>query len=244
MKKYLLLFALCCFMVGNVSAQSTAPTSSKIKSINTTLLWKAIGNVNIPVYRDYSENATIEYHWYSTKMMFGEEQRESDTPSRTEKGQYVNGRLSMYHKSNAVYRLEWSYDGVLTGVTEYKPTGEEVRRYSLSSLGLKWVDRVDRRSSGKGASTSASIYISNVVLERENCNEDVLFLDGFYVSGDWLYWKVVRKNLIKVSGQIAKKWVDTSETTKMLQIHDDGRFVSKTSFDWNNSIRCEAYYVD
>lgn len=244
MKKYLLLLALCCFMVGNVSAQSTAPTSSKIKSINTTLLWKAIGKVSIPVYRDYSENATIEYHWYSTKTMFGEEQREYDTPSRTEKGKYVNGRLSMYHKSDAVYRLEWSYEGLLTSVTKYKPTGEEIGRYGLSSFGLKWVDRVDRRSSGKGASTSASIYISNVVLQDETCHESLLFLDGFYVSGDWLYWKVVRKSLEKVSGQVAKKWVDTSETKKMEQITEDGIFVSNSSFDWNNSIRCAAYYVD
>ncbi|MBE6203486.1 MAG: hypothetical protein E7135_07520 [Rikenellaceae bacterium] len=244
MKKYLLLFALCCFMVGNVSAQSTAPTSSKIKSINTTLLWKAIGNVNIPVYRDYSENATIDYLWYSTKMVFGEEQRESDTPSRTEKGKYVNGRLSMYHKSNAVYRLEWSYEGLLTSVTQYKPTGEEIGRYGLSSFGLKWVDRLDRRSSGKGASTSASIYISNVVLQDETCHESLLYLDGYYVSGDWLYNKTVVKSLEKVSGQVAKKWVDRSATKKTQQITEDGILVSNSSFDWNNSIRCEAYYVD
>lgn len=246
MKKLLLSLVLCSLFVGNTLAQSnpTAPTNNKPRTINAVLLDKAIDGLDIPVYLPTAENVTIQYYWYPTKMAFGEEVRSGNTPEKTETGVYTNGRLHMYYKETCVYKIHWSYDGGITLIVKYRTTGEEIRSYTLSSFNMKWVDRKDLKSSGSGLSSGASIYISNVVLQNEIKYDDLLHLDGYYMSGDALYKKTSRKVLRKSSGQLAKKWVDESETDLVTRFTPDGMYLNSTSrFNSYNPTRCELYYL-
>lgn len=241
MKKNFLLAALCCLFVSATFAQTSplAPKDYQSKVRNSTWLYIAIGNINIPVYLNSARNVTIQYCWYNTTLQFGNSVRTSEEPIRKEEGCYTNGRLTQYNNGSYIYRISWSSSGAITGITQYDYNGTNYQTYTLS--GMYWVDHKALKSKGKGLSSSASIYISDVLLKDEYASDTVLRLWGYCISSGWLCEQIVEKSLGKVRGQLAKGWKDDSRIDRLKKINSDGSFAGNQCFDFSDDEKC-AYF--
>lgn len=243
MKKYFFLAVLCCLFTRISLAQSSpmAPTDYKSKVINSTLLYKAIGDVNIPVYLTSARNATIQYCWYSTESQWGSRVRTSENPIRTEQGTYINGRLSDYKGESYFYKISWSSSGVITAIDKYNSSGNHYATYTLSSIGVYWTDYKNLRSPGKGLSGPTYKHISSVLLNHEYADNSAVVLSGYCISGGWLCKEIKRAYLGDVRGQIAKGWIDCSGTSNLRKINPDGSFDGEKCFELNNRARCDYH---
>lgn len=241
MKKNFLLAALCCLFVSATFAQTSplAPKDYQSKVRNSTWLYIAIENINIPVYLNSARNVTIQYCWYNTTFQFGDSIRTSEEPIRKEEGCYTNGRLTQYNNGSSIYRISWSSSGAITGITKYNYNGINYQTYTLS--GMYWVDHKALKSKGKGLSSSASIYISDVLLIDEYASDTELFLRGYCISSGWLCQQYVVKSLGKVRGQLAKGWKDNSGIDRLKKINSDGSFAGNQCFDFSDDEKC-AYF--
>lgn len=240
MKKNFLLAALCCLFVSATFAQTSplAPEDYQSKVRNSTLLYLAIENINIPVYLNSARNVTIQYCWYNTTLQFGNSVRTSEEPIRKEEGCYTNGRLTQYNNGSYIYRISWSSSGAITGITQYYYSGTHYETYTL---GMYWVDYKVLESKGKGLSNPASIYISDVLLKDEYATDTVLRLWGYCISSGWLCEQIVVKRLGKVRGQLAKGWEDESKIYRLRKINSDGSFAGNQCFDFSDDEKC-AYF--
>lgn len=240
MKKNFLLAALCCLFVSATFAQTSplAPKDYQSKVRNSTWLYKAIENINIPVYLNSARNVTIQYCWYNTTLQFGNSVRTSEEPIRKEEGCYTNGRLTQYNKGSHIYHISWSSSGAITGITKYYDNGTNYE-YTLS--GMYWVDHKALESKGKGLSSSASIYISDVLLTDKHASDTDLLLTGYCISSGWLCEQIVTKLLVKVRGQLAKGWKDYSRIHWLKKINSDGSFAGNQCFDFSDDEKC-AYF--
>lgn len=241
MKKNFLLAALCCLFVSATFAQTSplAPKDYQSKVRNSAWLYEAIGNINIPVYFNSARNVTIQYCWYNTTLQFGNSVRTSEEPIRKEEGCYTNGRLTQYNNGASIYRITWSPDGVIIGITKYNYNGTNYRTYA--SPGRYWVDHKTLKSKGKGLSGPASIYISNVLLIDQSASDMHLTLMGYCISSGWLCRQIVNKGLRKVRGQLAKGWEDFSRIDRLRKINSDGSFAGNQCFDFSDDEKC-AYF--
>ncbi len=251
MKKYLLV-ALCCFFACATFSQSgpTAPQTYKAKVMNSSLLYEAIRDVDIPVYLSYPMDVNIKYCWYDTDLVWGEQVRTSETPCRKEEGTYTNGRLSMYKKGDYFYQILWSPDGAIKSINKYNSSGNLIQEYTFSSIKghregyhrAHWEDYKSISCEGKGLASPSSIHISRALVFYEYKRNDCVFLEAYCIEDGWLCVKCVEKDLERVRGQLAKKWVDRSETYQRKKINSDGSFDGKSCFDINNKVKCE-YFV-
>ncbi len=241
MKKNFLLAALCCLFVSATFAQTSplAPKDYQSKVRNSTWLYIAIENINIPVYLNSARNVTIQYCWYNTTLQFGNSIRTSEEPIRKEEGCYTNGRLTQYNNGSSIYRISWSSSGAITGITKYDYNGINYQTYTLSSM--YWVDHKALKSKGKGLSSPASIYISDVLLKAEHASDTELYLVGYCISSGWLCQLNVAKSLRKVRGKLAKGWKDDSGIDRLKEINSDGSFAGNQCFDFSDDEKC-AYF--
>lgn len=239
MKKSFLLMVSCCLFACVTFAQSSsvAPKDYKSQTINSYLLYKAVNNgPNIPVYLTSARDVTIEYCWYKTAMQWGNCVRVSEEPVRIEQGTYVSGRLTDYKKEGVFYNIEWSPTGIITKINKYDKDGKSCGTYALP-YGWYWTDYEAVKLEGKGLTSPSSVHVRNtLVKEKIWCG-----FYGFYFSSGQLIDKNTTKELMKVDGQLAKKWVDTSREKVICTFNPDGSVCSSSCFDFNNSSKC-AYF--
>ncbi len=243
MKKSFLLIVSCCLFACVTFAQSSsvAPKDYKSQTINSLLLREASndhydGSINIPVYLTSARDVTIEYCWYKTAMQWGNCVRVSEEPVRVEQGTYVNGRLTDYKTAKFFYNIEWSPTGIITRINKYDKDGKSCGTYALP-YGWYWTDYETIELEGKGLTSPSSVHIRNtLVKEKTWCG-----FYGFCFSSGQLIHKRTQKELMKVDGQLAKKWVDTSWESVICKFNPDGSMCSSSCFDFNNSSKCACF---
>ena len=245
MKKSFLLIVSCCLFACVTFAQSSsvAPKDYKSLTINCYLLWKAFdshNNLDIPVYLTSARDVTIEYRWYKTTMQWGNCVRVSEEPVRVEQGTYVNGRLTDYKKEYVFYNIEWSPTGIITKINKYDKDGKSCGTYVLP-YGWYWTDYEAVKLEGTGLASPSSVHVRNTLVQEKVVNDVFGDLTGWYISSGQLIFKATMKELRKVDGQLAKKWVDTSWEKVICTFNPNGSVRSSSSFDFNNSSKCACF---
>lgn len=218
---------------------SKRASSSRTYSSNTDEI--VLSNLCIPLYMSFPQNGTVKFCWYDTKMMFGEKVRTSESPSRTEEGTYVNGRLSMYKASDGyIYKFNWvNIRGMvlLESIVKYRSDGSEDKRYSSKIYGYTWADtKTFSKRIGNHHTRSISMY--NSLITREFCpgSGEVLFLFGLDFHHGALHTNYVRGEYCKGDWKVEKG------TSFTFSITPDGRFgKSELLYDFNDHVRCENY---
>lgn len=240
MKKSFLLIVSCCLFACVTFAQSSsvAPKDYKSQTINSYLLYEAFQGrgPNIPVYLTSARDVIIEYCWYKTTMQWGNCVRVSEEPVRTEQGTYVSGRLTDYKKEDVFYNIEWSPTGIITKINKYDKYGKSCGTYALP-YGCYWTDYETVELEGKGLANPSSVHIRNTLVAKKLWYG----FDGYCFSSGQLIRKVTSKQLMKVDGQLAKKWVDTSWEEVCCTFNPDGSRYSSSCFDFNNSSKCACF---
>ena len=173
-------------------------------------------------------------------MVFGERTRTSENPYRIEEGTYINGRLSMYVKDRYVYKLEWSSSGQILRITKYyQTTGEEIKCFVTHGFWTEQGKRID--CPGTGLVISDHIYVPRGILQTDQYyGKEAKRIEGYQITSEWLHKIVKAKSLCKISGQLAKKWVDRSSDEKLIRIMNNGRFDSDEVFT-ADKVSCEAF---
>lgn len=241
------LFVVTVFLIGwaHTMAQSgpLVPQTKELKTWNSFLLYEVFGkHVNIPVYLNSAENISIQFCWYSTKMVFGERVRTSENPYRIEEGTYINGRLSMYTKEGYSYKLEWSSDGGLIRIRKYsQTTGSE---YPIAFHSRQWTtESTTINCPGKGLIVSTHIYMPKGVLSTERyLKPDYKRLVWYEIKNQCLYKITKAKSLERPRGQLAQEWMDRSSEERLVNIMFNGSFHSEKLYDVNDKVSCGAIF--
>lgn len=223
------------FLDNNEENVRNAYTLYMSRSYSSSFLYE----LHIPLYVNYPKNGTVKFCWYNTKMVFGEEVRTSESPSRTEEGTYVDGRLSMY-KSNDGYIYKFNWGNVrdmvlLESIVQYNSTGNEMSR-SQRSTEYQW--EKEKIISARVRKHVRNLYMHNALITQERSQSTSLYLEGYKLSGD-----LIRE---KHSSYYKNGYWHYDLFHKMdivLRIMPDGRFPSDSPrlFDFNNNIKCESY---
>lgn len=224
-----------------------APKNDKLWSVNSFLLYRAIGNVNSPVYLSArlsaSPSVKITYCWYDTQLTFGEKVRTSENPVYTEECTYTYGRMTMYRQGGTFYRIYWTSEGEITRIAKYDSNGHEVKSTSLQTFGSSWTSYKQLENHHH------IIYIQNVVFTYYwNKYKYMMKLEGYKVSNEpWglsLNLETVSSHYGKKHGQIAKGWTDHKSSKKLADIYYDGRVKTESGFkpfDLNDSASCAQF---
>lgn len=244
MKKVVAFLTMLVVLTINAFAQAGAYSSTVVKTKNVVLLYRAIGDVNIPTMLHSPKNGKVVYCWYPTRMAFGENVRTSETPDYKEEGTYTDGRLTFYKQGAYYYRIKYAADGCIERIIKYNSSGDELENTSLASEKLYWTSYKKLDCPGKGLVSPSSVYISNVLLNREYKSSSYVSLSGYCIEGSKLVLKRAARELTKVSGQLAKKWVMDDGGSDMATIYDDGRIKSSSSFrnfDFSDTVGNSSY---
>lgn len=253
MKKLLLGLILSLLSTSAIMAQSFQSNDEETVRNALTLhmsCWNSkvyLEKLCIPLYVATPQNGTVKFCWYDTKMVFGEKVRTGEKPSRTEEGTYVNGRLSMYKRSdNDIYKFNWVNTGnmvLLESIVRYRGDGSEIDRYTREYYPWEKEKTISSRASNHH---TRSISMSNALITKEYGSSDgTLILEGYQFYGGRLRQKYARGEYIR------RNWQQSAGEQHYYQqdylnITPDGRFSRKglsdeELYDLNDPVRCECY---